>query len=86
MHGNPRGRRLHLEPPCVDVAPQVGLVQQHDRGGAARPGQDERALDAPWVEVAVQARDQEDGVDVGRQHLGLGGGPRRLAHEGALPR
>ena len=75
--------------PLLEVAGDVGLVEDDDRGDAARPGDGEVALEAAQVEVAVEAGDQERDVDVGRDDLLVGevaGGPPAgvggAAHEG----
>ena len=63
------------------VGAEVGL-RQHDHGlGAALPGHRHVALQAAEVEVLVQRHDQEDGVDVGGEHLLLRGVQRDLAGE-----
>ena len=66
-----------------EVGDEVRLVQDDDRPRAAVPGRREIALDAPQVEVVVEAADQEDGVDVGGDDLLFGGLAGDLAREAA---
>ena len=64
-----RARRLDRDEPPVDVVGEVGLVEDDDRRDAARPGDRQVALDAPEVEVVVEARDEQRDVDVGGHDL-----------------
>ena len=66
---------------------QVGLVQQHDRHGAALPRQGQEALHQARQEAPppVQGEHQEHPVQVGRQHLRLRARPRRLAGQHPPP-
>ena len=84
VDGRARGDRLDLGA-CIgaDVVDEVGLVEDDDRPRAAVPGGREVALDAPQVEVVVEAADQEDRVDVGGDDLLLGGLAGDLAREPA---
>ena len=56
--------RLDLEQRRLDVGAEIGLGQDDDRGGAALPAQGQVPLEAAGIEVAVEARGQEDDVDV----------------------
>ena len=73
----------HLLDDRRGVLDEIGLVQDHDRRRAAVPGDDEVALDAPGVVIAVEAGHQEHHVDVGGDDLLLGriagGAPREPA-------
>ena len=84
-HRDAGGDGLDLGAAGVEVRAQVGLVEQHDREGPALPGEDERPLDPPRVEVPVEAHHEEDGVHVGGQHLGHRAVPGRAADEGGAP-
>ena len=84
-HRHAGGDPLDLAAAGIDVGAQVGLVEQHDREGPALPGEDERPLDPPGVEVPVEAHHQEDRVHVGGQHLGDGAVPGRASDEGGAP-
>ena len=53
-----------------DILGHVRLGQHRDRAGAALPGEDEQALEAPGPEAALERADDEDLVDVGGEHLG----------------
>ncbi len=78
--------RLDLAERPAGVAAQVGL-REHDRGGrAAVPGQREVALEAARVQVARHRRDEQDGVDVGREDLLDRLEPGALAGEGRAAR
>ncbi len=54
----------------VEIDRDVDLVEHHDRRHAAVKCEHEVALDAPEVQVVVEAGHQEGGVHVGGQHLG----------------
>ena len=69
----------------VAVGAEVGLVEHEHRRGAAVPNGHEIALDAPEVEVAVEAAHQEHGVDVGGDELPAGRLAGRLAREAVAP-
>ena len=64
----------HLGHARRQVVAQVGLVEQHHRCRAARPGQCQVALQAPQVEVVGERRDDDHGVHVGGDDLLLGTG------------
>ena len=61
------------------------LLSSTTGSGPALPGEDERALDPPRVEVPVEAHHEEDRVHVGGQHLGHRAVPGRAADEGGAP-
>ena len=61
------------------IGTQIGLVEDDDRGRPALRGEHERALEAPQVEVAVQAGHEEHAVRVGGHHLLGRGRARHLA-------
>ena len=63
----------------LEVVADVELRQHEHRIGARVPGGDEVALDAPRVEVTVEAGDEQHGVDVRHQDVLLGFEPRGLA-------
>ena len=65
----------------LDVVGEVALREQDDWLGAALAGEDQVPLEAAEVQVLVQRRDDEDDVEVRREHLLLGRLPRRLARE-----
>ncbi len=63
----------------VEVVAHVEL-REHDHGIRSRvPGRDQVALETARVEVLVEARHEEDGVDVRDENVLLGLEPRRLA-------
>ena len=81
VHGDAERDRLDLEHAQLPVGAEVGL-RQHDHGlRAALPRHRDVALQAADVEVLVQRHDDEDGVDVRREHLLLGRVERDLARE-----
>ncbi len=63
---------LDRHEPTLEVEGDVGLVQDDDRGHAARPGHRQVALEASQVEVVVETGDEERHVDVRREHLLVG--------------
>ena len=81
VHGDAERDRLDLEHAQLELGAEVGLRQDDHGLGAALPGGREVALEPPHVEVLVQRHEQEDGVDVRREHLLLRGGQRDLARE-----
>jgi hypothetical protein len=64
---------------------QVRLVEGDDRLRAAVPGQDERALEAPRVVVAVEARDDHDDIHVRGHDLHRGERSRHLSCQVRAP-
>ena len=74
------GLDLRDEPRLI-LRHEIGLVQQDDRPRAAVPRGDQVALDAPRVEIMIQAADQEHDIDVRGDDLLLGDIARRLARE-----
>ena len=73
--------RLDLEHLQRMVGVEIALRQHDHRLGAALPRHRHVPLQAAEVEVLVQRHDQEDGVDVGGEHLLLRGVQRDLARE-----
>ena len=57
------------DPRALRVGRGVGLVEQHDRCRAAAPRHREVPLEAPEVEVAVEARHDQGHVHVGGEDL-----------------
>ena len=80
------GQRLHLGDSGGHVRAQVGLREDEHRLRAAVPGQHQRPLQPPQVEVAVEARHQEQGVDVGGEDLLVRRLSGRLPRQPAAPR
>jgi len=64
VDGDADRNRLDLEHRRFDVRAQVGFRQHDHRRRAALPPEGQVPLQPPDVEVAVQARGQEHGVDV----------------------
>ena len=56
----------------LDVVAEVGLGEHDDRLGARVPHCRQIALEAAEIEIAVEAGDEEDDVDVRSEHLLLG--------------
>ena len=81
VHGDAERDRLDLEHAQLPVGAEVGLRQHDHRLGAALPRHRDVALEAAEVEVLVQGHDEEDGVDVRREHLLLGRVEGDLARE-----
>ena len=65
----------------VEGGGEVGFVEENDGAGAALLGDDEVALDAALVEVAIEAADDEEDVDVGGEDLLFDCGAGLLAGE-----
>ena len=82
-----RGRqRPDLFDVALRIVDEVRLVQHDDRGGAALPGDEEVALDPAWVEITIEAADEEHDVDVGGNDLFLGAIAGRASREAARSR
>ena len=79
VHGNAGGDRRDLRAAPKRIGAQIGLVEDDDRGRPALRGEHERALEAPQVEVAVQAGHEEHAVRVGGHYLLGRGRARHLA-------
>ena len=62
-----------------EVRREIGLAQQDDWTSAALVAEEQVSFEAPRVVITVQAHDDEDGVDVGRDHLFFGQLARHLA-------
>ena len=74
-HSRHRGQcRLH-------VVAEVSLGEHDDRLRARVPNGRQIALEPPGVEIAVEAGDQEDDIDVRAEHLLLDGEPRGLPRD-----
>ena len=73
----PAGDRLDPGDRTLRVVRQVGLVQDDDRSRPGAPGQREIALEPARVQVVVERGDDEQRVDVRRQHLLTGGSVAR---------
>jgi hypothetical protein len=48
---------------------EVGFVEENNGTCTALLGEDEKALDAALIEVAIEAADDEENVDVGGEYL-----------------
>ena len=68
-HGYTEGDGLDLLEILFGAGAEVGFIEQDDGIGAAVPDLCEVPLDAAGIEVAVQAGDQEHGVDIGCDDL-----------------
>ncbi len=84
--GNARRDRGGRGDEALEVGVQVGLVENDDRRGAARPGRRQVSFDPAEVEIPVEAADEEYGIDVGRDDLGFGDPSRRFPDERAPAR
>ena len=60
----------------VEIGAKVGFVQKNRAVGAARSRRRVIAFQPAWVEIAIEAGDNEDRVDVGGDHLRFD----RIAH------
>ena len=85
MHGNAERGGLDLGHSGRKALRGVALVEDDDRPGAALPARREIALEAPKVEVVAEGADDEDDVDVRRDHLLGDLLSRRLARERGRP-
>ena len=81
--GNASSRCGDLLDEGVRSVDEVRLVQHDDWRGAAVPGSQQIALDSSRVEIEVEARDEKGDVDVGGEHLLLGGIAGRPARKTA---
>jgi len=72
VHGNPNRLGPDFVHVLIKMFGHIGLVQDDDRVGAALVGQEQIALQAARVVVAVETHHEEDGVDVGGDDLFLG--------------
>ena len=81
-----RQSRANLGRLRFGIRAEVGLVEDDDRNGARVPHDREIALEAARIQIFSERGDEEDRVDVGRQHLLFDGAAGRLAREiGAAP-
>ena len=80
MYRHAERDRLGLRDGLPHVLGEVRLRQEDERVGAAVPRGGEIALEPTRLEVAPAVGDEEDGVDIGGDHLLLGQ-PRLLARE-----
>ena len=72
LHGHDRrcpGDCRGFRHAACQIVAEIGFVQHDDRGGAAFGGQGQIAFQAAKVEIAIQAADQKDQVDVGGDGL-----------------
>jgi hypothetical protein len=79
-HGHSDRDLLRLDD-LREVVAEVELRQHDYRVCAAVPGRRQVALETPRVEVAVEAADEQDGVDVRDEDVLLGFQPRCLARD-----
>ena len=83
-HLHPRRGRPNLRNALLNPVAQVGLGQQHDRHGAALPGDGEVPFQPAQVEIPVQRHAHEQRVQVGRDDL-LALASGHAAHEQTVP-
>ena len=86
VHGNPNREGPDLVHVLSQMVGHVGLVEDHDRAGAALVRQHQVALEPARVVVAVEAHHEEHGVDVGGDDLLFGQLAGDLARKLAAPR
>lgn len=67
--GDAGGEGFDLVADAFGIGTEVGFIEHDDGLGAALAGGDDEALDAFRVVVAIEAGDEEDGVDVGGDDL-----------------
>ena len=85
MHVDGGSQRADFVHEDLRIGDQVRLVQHDHRRGAALPGDDEIALEAPRIEVVIETADEKHGVDVGSDDLFFGGIAGRAPREPAGP-
>src|SRR5689334_15541691 len=73
--------RLDFAYAGFDVLSEVGFAEDDDGTRAALESQNQVTLDAPQVVVVIEADDQKNGINVGRDDLLFGSLARRLARE-----
>src|SRR5262245_19089868 len=85
MHGHSRAVAFDFADVGGDVRTRVGLVEDYCRLCTAGPDSGQVPFDSAYVEVPVQAADDEHDVDVGGDHLGARLATRRTSDEHGAP-
>src|SRR6185436_8892278 len=81
VHRHAEGDRFDFREVFGRIQGRVALVHDDDRSRAAVPRRGQVPLQAPRIQILAERGDEEDGVDVRRDHLRDGAAPGLLARE-----